>query len=134
MHIAALWSMFQSYRHRQCVNMSLITRSRKAFSGLQIPLEDNSDRALKDCVWHGPSNYSHKPALYPIYSHGLQRLFQDVFEIPNLASKDAREHLLGLGRNRSSTMADVVEIYVHIKTHCADTWVEHYWPNLFVTK
>ncbi|PVH94635.1 putative heterokaryon incompatibility protein [Periconia macrospinosa] len=99
-----------------------IEKVRSAFSKLGIPFTDGTFRALEDCVWHGPRSYAHKPALYPIYRHELQRLFQDILNIPNMASEDSREYLLELGRNRSSTMADVIEIYVHIKAHCADTF------------
>ncbi|KAF2276420.1 uncharacterized protein EI97DRAFT_458354 [Westerdykella ornata] len=95
---------------------------KKAFGNAFVNLLNDEGERLKSCVWHGPKGFSSKPALQPVYGHELDRLFREILEVPNVTGAEAREYLQQLRDDKSTTMADVTEVYVFLQKHCADTF------------
>lgn len=95
--------------------------NRKAFGKAYVNLLNGKFRDLKSCVWHGPKGFSSKPALHPVYSHELDRLFREILKVPNTTIAEAREYLEQLKDDKSTTMADVTEVYVFLQKHYTNT-------------
>ncbi|KAF1960437.1 putative heterokaryon incompatibility protein [Byssothecium circinans] len=96
--------------------------NRKAFGNVFVNLPKYKYDLLKNCVWHGPKGFSSKPALRPVYGHELDRLFREILKVPNATSTEARECLEQLRDDKSTTMADVTEVYVFLQKHHATTF------------
>lgn len=94
--------------------------NRNAFGDAVINLPNENYKDLKNCVWYGPEGYSSKPALRPVYGDALDRLFRVILKVPNATSTDARKYLGQLRNDLSTKMADVVEVYVFLQTHCTN--------------
>jgi hypothetical protein len=95
--------------------------NRKAFGNPLVNLPNRKYEMLKSCVWQGPKGFSSKPALCPVYGRELDRLFREILKVPNATSAEVQEYLEQLRHDRSTTMADVTEVYVFLQNHCADT-------------
>ncbi|KAH8697486.1 putative heterokaryon incompatibility protein [Talaromyces proteolyticus] len=95
---------------------------KEAFGNHLVNLPNGKYECLESCVWQGPKGFSSKPALRPVYGHELDRLFREILEVPNATSAEVQEYLEQLGHDRSTTMADVTELYVFLQNHCADTF------------
>lgn len=93
--------------------------NRKAFGDAFVKLPNHKCERLKSCVWHGPKGFSSKPVLRSVYGHELYRLFREILKVPNATSAEAREYLEQLRGDRSTTMADVTEVYVFLQKHRA---------------
>jgi hypothetical protein len=94
--------------------------NRTAFHNHIINLNHNC-RFLDSCVWQGPKGFSSKPALCPAYGHELSRLFREILKVPNATSAEVQEYLEQLRHDKSTTMADVTEVYVFLQNHYTDT-------------
>ncbi|KID97303.1 ATPase-like, ATP-binding domain protein, partial [Metarhizium majus ARSEF 297] len=95
---------------------------KKAFGNQLVNLPNDEYKRLRSCVWHGPKDFLSKPALYPVYGHGLDRLFRDILEVPDATCAETLEYLETLRNNESTTMADVAEAYVFLQNYHADTF------------
>jgi hypothetical protein len=93
---------------------------RNAFRGHCLNLPNREVTRLESCVWHAPKGFS-KPTLCAVYGPELRRLFRDTLEVPNATSTEALEFLAQLRRKKSTTIADVAQVYVFLQEHCADT-------------
>lgn len=94
--------------------------NRNAFGNAFVALPDHKYERLKSCVWHGPTGFSSKPVLHPVYGRELDRLFREILKVPNVTSAEAQEYLEQLRDDESTTMADVAEVYVFIQKHSAN--------------
>lgn len=99
----------------------MLTVLRKAFGNGDVNLPNDDFKRLKSCVWHGPKGFSSKPALYPVYGHGLEKLFREILKVPNATSEEALEYLETLRNDGSTSMADVAEVYEFLQKYCEDT-------------
>ncbi|EFZ02032.1 hypothetical protein MAA_01614 [Metarhizium robertsii ARSEF 23] len=95
---------------------------KKAFGNQLVNLPNDEYKRLRSCVWHGPKDLLSKPALYPVYGHGLDRLFREILEVPDATCAETLEYLETLRNNESTTMADVAEAYVFLQNYHADTF------------
>lgn len=95
--------------------------NRNAFEYHFVNLPNRKYKFLESCIWQGPKGFSSKPALRPVYGHELDRLFREILKVPNATSAEIQEYLEQLRHDESSTMADVIEVYVFLQNHCADT-------------
>jgi hypothetical protein len=103
--------------------------NRKAFGNAFVNLPNYEYERLKSCVWHGPKGFSSKPVLHPVYGHELDRLFREILKVPNATSAEAQEYLEQLRDDKSTTMADVAEVYVFLQKYSANMWVERSMLN-----
>lgn len=99
----------------------LTTINRKAFGNPFVNLPNCKYELLERCVWQGPKGFSSKPVLRPVYGHELDRLFREILEVPNATSAEVQEFLEQLRHDKSTTMADVTEVYIYLQNYCTDT-------------
>lgn len=95
--------------------------NRNAFCNHVVNISNGNYKRLDNCIWQGPKGFSSKPALCPVYGHELDRLFQEILKAPNATSAEVQKYLQRLRHDKSTTMADVTEVYVFLQNHCADT-------------
>src|SRR3954463_12416998 len=95
----------------------LIVVDREAFDGHYVRLQDNGIELLGECVWDGPKGFPCKPVLLSLYGRELDRLFQDILNVPNATGAEVQEYLEQLRKDDSTTITDVTEVYVYIQDH-----------------
>lgn len=91
--------------------------ARKAFGNHFINLPEHNSTRLISCVWQGPKGFSSKPTLRPVYGSELDRLFQKILKVPDATAIEALEYLEQLRGKRSTSMADVTEVYVYLQKY-----------------
>ena len=62
-----------------------------------------------------------KPALRPVYGHELNRLFVEILKVPNATGAEVEEFLGELRDDKSTTTADVTEVYVFLQQYSEKT-------------
>ncbi|KAK8912646.1 hypothetical protein VCV18_012325 [Metarhizium anisopliae] len=100
-------------------------KAKRAFGNELVNLPDDKYELLRSCVWNGPKGFTSKPALCPVYGHGLDRLFREILQVPNATCAEALEHLKTLRNDTSTVMAEVVDVYVFLQMHHATTLNEN---------
>ncbi|OKL55903.1 hypothetical protein UA08_08808 [Talaromyces atroroseus] len=99
-----------------------INKSKQLYLAIQSRAYSPTEELKVNCVWQGPEGFSSKPALCPVYGYELNRLFREILKVPNATSADVKEYLEQLRHDKSTTMADVTEVYVYLQNHCANTF------------
>jgi hypothetical protein len=100
--------------------MMLIAAHMKAFDDSHINLEKRKFVNLRDCVWDAPKGFSSKTVLRLVYGPELEPLFRDVLKVSNVTSTEARRFLEQLQHDKSTTIADAIEVYLFLQNHCLD--------------
>jgi hypothetical protein len=95
--------------------LTVITR--KAFRNRVINLPEHNKMRLSSCVWQGPKGFSSKPTLRPVYGPELDRLFQKILKVPDATGAEALEYLEQLRGKKSTSMADVTEVYIYLQNN-----------------
>lgn len=95
----------------------LIAINRKAFNDSCINIGNKGCDQLKKCVWDAPKGFPFKPVLRLVYGPELEPLFRDILEVPNVTSAEACKFLKHLQDDKSTTMADVIDVYVFLQNH-----------------
>lgn len=89
--------------------------TRKAFKKHVISLPKDIHRHLRSCVWRAPKGFSAKPTLRPVYGPELDRLFKTILKVSDATGAEALEYLEQLRGKKSTSMADVTEVYVYLQ-------------------
>jgi hypothetical protein len=97
--------------------MMLIAANREAFNGFEFGFEDGELESMSDCVWDAPKGFPFKPVLSVVYGAELEPLFRDILEVPNATLAEARRFLEKLREDKSTAMADVIEVYLFMQNH-----------------
>ncbi|USP80364.1 uncharacterized protein yc1106_07638 [Curvularia clavata] len=100
-----------------CFSPDEVERVKETFADSTVALLDGKSQYLTSCVWIAPKGFSSKPALFPIYGNELNRFFVDILGVPNVTSVEAQEYLEKLKGDLSTTLAQVMEVYVFLQTY-----------------
>lgn len=101
--------------------MMLNGQNRAAFRDASIVLPDNRSMSHTSCVWRGFRGPTSKPSLYNIYGDELRLFFCEMLGVKNATAAEALAKLQELRMNKTTTLADVVEIYLYVQDHCTKT-------------
>lgn len=93
----------------------LTAATRKAFKKHVIILPKDIHTHLESCVWQAPKGFSAKPTLRSVYGPELDRLFKTILKVSDATGAEALEYLEQLRGEKSTSMADVTEIYVYLQ-------------------